>query len=100
MNEHYSLLACVAVALANLVLSVSISAFVNMRSNDLSFMTNARDVYASHRELLLTSTLIVLVTTYMAVEFRPNIKHILPELSVLNDILPKRKNIKNLTKLY
>ena len=99
MDEHYSLLACVAIALINLVLSVSISAFVNMRSNDLSFMTNAREVYAYNRELLLTSTLIVLVTTYMAIEFRPHIENEIPELRILNSILP-RGSIKNLTMLH
>lgn len=103
MDEHYSLLACVAVALINLVVSVSVSAFVNMRSNDLSFMANARDVYASHRELLLTSTLIVLLTTYLAVEFRPTIEHSfseLPGLSVLNSLLPGRRHIKHLAMLH
>jgi hypothetical protein len=102
MDEHYSLVACIAVALINLVVSVSVSAGVNMRSNDLSFMDNAREVYASNRELLLTSTLIVLLTTYLAIEFRPTIEyslHELPGLSVLNSILPDRKLVKNLAKL-
>jgi hypothetical protein len=116
MDEHYSLLACVTVALVNLVVSVSVSAVVNMRSNDLSFMDNAREVYSSNKELLLTSTLIVLLTTYLAVEYRPSIEHTfqefpelseLPGLSVLNSMLPGRRNsvlprrlVKNLAMLH
>ena len=95
MHEQYSLIACVGVALVNLVLSVSIPAVMNMRENGLSFMNNARAVYGANREMVLTSTLIVLIATYLAVEFKPTIESAvegnlrkLSSFSVLHSILP------------
>jgi len=105
MHEHYSLIVCIGVALVNLVLSVAIPALVARRNNDLSLMDNARVVFRTSKEIILTSTLIVLVTTYLAVEFKPTIERMSDNvdrvgLNVLRDLMPKRSSIKYLTQLH
>ena len=104
MYEHYSLIACVGVALINLVLSVSIPALLNKRDNGDTFINNARMVYSSNRELILTSTLIVLVATFLAIEFKPSIETVVESVECnlisLSKMFPSKSNIKHLADLH
>ena len=74
MDSH--ILIAIVGALLNMVLSVTMPCII--KKTDQPFLSDVKKVYETNRELLLTSSLIVAITIYLALK-------VTPELNLLDD---------------
>jgi phosphotransferase system glucose/maltose/N-acetylglucosamine-specific IIC component len=77
-------------ALINVLLSVIVPCLT--KKSDMPFLQDARKVFETNRQIILTSSLIIAITIYLALEVAPELDSTLSELSDIggesNDNMP------------
>lgn len=90
MDPHI-LIACTG-ALINMALSVTVPCL--LKDSKQSFMKDIKEVFKLHRQVIITSSLIVALTIYLALKLTPDISSRLQELTSLNfDSAPESDEI-------
>lgn len=72
-------------ALINIILSVVIPCVFKKSENDM--VNDVKKVYASNRQLILSSSIIIGITIYLALEFTPQLKEAFDSLIDSSDSL-------------
>jgi len=65
-------------ALINIILSVVIPCIFKKSENDI--VNDVKKVYAANRQLILSSSIIIGITIYLALEFTPQLKEVFDNL--------------------
>jgi len=75
---NYSIEIALVGALINIMLSVIIPCII--KKSDNSMMNDMKQVYKTNRELIFSSSIIIGITIYLALEFTPQLKEVFDSL--------------------
>jgi phosphotransferase system glucose/maltose/N-acetylglucosamine-specific IIC component len=67
-------------ALINMLLSVTVPCLIKKTKSDVEFLTQVKQVFETNRQVILTSSLIVGITIYLALKIAPGIEPAFNEL--------------------
>lgn len=79
MDKH--LFIALVGGLVNAGLSTAVPCLIN--KNDNSFFGEMRKVYANNKQTILTSSIVIVITIYIALKLAPTIKPIISNLAAL-----------------
>lgn len=71
-------------ALINMLLSVTVPCLIKKSKTDIKFLDQVKQVFETNRQVILTSSLIVGITIYLALKVAPEIEPTFNELFDLN----------------
>lgn len=67
-------------ALINMLLSVTVPCLIKKSNTDIKFLEQVKQVFETNRQVILTSSLIVGITIYLALKVSPGIEPVFNEL--------------------
>ena len=85
MDEH--LLIAIVAAVLNMILSVLVPCA--LKKSDVPFLVNIRNTFDTHREMLISSSLLVGVIVFISLKALPTVK------VEMNDVLSRLASLSN-----
>ena len=85
-------------ALINIVLSVIVPCLT--KKSDMPLLQDARKVFETNRQIILTSSLIIAITIYLALEIAPELDSTSNQLSEMSDMNEKNEMPLGLRNLF